>query len=127
MKGSIVTEEVRSSGDWLLLEIDESNYSPEVSRLVTRLTTLSGTTLVTDWGVSEELRIIRIGNVVLSKTDYELLESMKDDNSYEFLFAYKNSLWKVVIERVSGIYNANKYITSIDLQVVDKYSDLETS
>jgi len=127
MKGSIVSEEVRSAGNWVLMEIDEASYRPDVSRLITKLTSLSGTTLVTDWGISEELRTIRIDNVMLSKTDYETLKGMQEDNSYEFLFGYHITLWKVAIESVTGIYSGGKYITTINLHVVDKYTAYQTS
>lgn len=127
MKGAIVTEELRSSGYLLMMDIDESDYSSNVTRQVTRMISLSGAALVTDWGVSEGNRTIRIGNALLTKTEYELLLAIQEDNSYNCLFGYKTDLWKVVIENAAGIKEGSKYRVSIVLTVEDKYTALETA
>ena len=122
MKGAIVSEENRTAGNIVLIEIDERSYDPEAVRVIQKAVALSGTVLTTDWGYPEGLREITVGNVLLSSSDYDLLVGMKEDGSFEFLFGYKQTLWKVVVKDVR-----DRYLTTITLSVVSKYTDLETS
>ena len=122
MKGAIVSEENRTAGNIVLIEIDERSYDPEAVRVIQKAVALSGTVLTTDWGYPEGLREITIGNVLLSSSDYDILVGMKEDGSFEFLFGHKQTLWKVVVKDVRG-----RFRTTITLSVVSKYTDLETS
>jgi len=127
MKASITSEQVRAAGNIVRFDIDEANYSPNLERILTKLTSLNGITEVIDWGVSEGLRIININNIMLSQSDYNILVGMSEDNTYTFLFGYRETTWKIAIERVSGVKEGNKYKTTITLQIISKYTDLESS
>ena len=127
MKGAIVSEEDRTAGNIVLIEINERSYDPEAVRVIQKAVALSGTVLTTDWGYPEGLREITVGNVLLSSSDYDLLVGMKEDGSFEFLFGYKQTLWKVVIKDVRGSYEGDKQLTTITLSVVSKYTDLENA
>jgi len=122
MKGAIVSEENRTAGNIVLIEIDERSYDPEAVRVIQKAVALSGTVLTTDWGSPEGLREITIGNIILPSSDYDILVGMREDGSFEFLFGYKQTLWKVVVKDVRG-----RFLTTITLSVVSKYTDLETS
>lgn len=124
MKGAIVSIEKRSAGNILIFDVDETNYSPEASRVITKDTALDGTVLTTNWGYSQGSRTISLGNIILSQTDYDILIAMKEDNNYDFLFGYLDNLWAVVIRGVSGNQERERR-AEIDLSVISKYSDME--
>lgn len=128
MKGAIVSEEVRTEGELILLEIDERNYSQNNPRLIAKAIALSGEVLTTDWGFLEGNRRIRISNILLSTSDTEILEGMQEEDAGTyFLFGYKTSIWKVLVESIEKEPSGTKYQVTIILSVVSKYTDLETS
>jgi len=127
MKGIITSKEVRTAGDSLLLDVNENSYNPEATRIVTRNQALDGSMLITDWGHTESNRRITLDNVYMSRSNYDSLIAMKEDNDHEFHFHYKNTSWQIVIERVDGTPVGGKINASILLTVVLKIADGETS
>jgi hypothetical protein len=127
MKGAITSKEERTSGNLLLLDVNENAYNPEALRITNRSQALDGSILITDWGYAESSRRITIDQLYLSRTAYESLLSIKEDNDHTFHFHYKNTTWHVVIERAEGVPVGDKINTSILLAVVSKIADGETS
>lgn len=127
MKGAIVTKQVRTAGSLVRFEVDDDRYNPQALRQLTKNLALDGTMHLTDWGYPEGNRIISIPNVVLSLTDYETLVAFKESSSYDYLFAYRSDLWQVAIRQVRGRNFGKKRLTLIQLWVVSKYTDMETS
>lgn len=128
MKAAIVSTEVRSAGDEVIFDIDELNFTPEVNRIVTKENALDGTVITTNWGYPEGSVVIVASNIYLSRSDYDRLIAMKEDDDYDFLFCYKESTWKIVIQAASGIQaDDDRVLTSVTLSVIEKYSDVETS
>jgi hypothetical protein len=125
MKSAITSIEKRAAGDIILFNIDEGNYSPEFNRVVTKNSALDGTVLVTNWGYPEGNRIISLKNILLSRTNYDILIAMKEDNNYDFLFHYLNNTWAIVVRNVSGTQERDKMKTTISLTVISKYSPVE--
>jgi len=126
MKGAIISIENRSAGNIVSFDVDEANYSPETSRVVTKDNALDGTVLVTNWGYPEGNRVISLSNIFLSRSNYDILIVMKEDDDYDFLFSYLNDIWAVVVKSVSGKQEKDKMLTRITLSVISKYSAMET-
>ncbi len=128
MKGTIVSEENRTAGNIVLIEIDENNYDPEGVRAITKAVALSGAVLTTDWGFQEGNRLINISNILVSKTDYDILVGMQEESTgVYFLFGYETDIWKVLVQSVSKNRAGTKYLVTLTLSVVSKYTDLESS
>lgn len=127
MKGAITSIESRSAGDILIFEIDETNYSPETRRIVTKDNVLDGTVLTTNWGYPEGNRLISLDNIFLSRSNYDTLIIMKEDDNYDFLFGYLSDIWAVVIENIRGRQEKDKMLTRITLSVISKYSAMESA
>lgn len=127
MKGSITSKENRTAGDIIFFDVDEANYSPEASRIVTKDNALDGTVLITNWGYPEGNRIINLSNILLSRSDYDKLIVVKEDDDYDFLFGYLNDVWAVVVKSVSGKQENDRMLTNITLNVISKYSAMETA
>lgn len=127
MKGAITSIESRSAGDVLIFEIDETNYSPETKRTVTKDNVLDGTVLTTNWGYPEGNRLISLDNIFLSRSNYDTLIIMKEDDNYDFLFGYLSDIWAVVIENIRGRQEKDKMLTRITLSVISKYSAMESA
>jgi len=125
MKAAIASEEDRGDGvNNIIFEVDELNYNSEVNRIVTKENALDGTVITTNWGYPEGNVAIILDNVILSRSDYDLLISMKEDDDYDFLFCYKNSTWKVVIQAASGVQvDSDRVSTTITVSVIEKYAD----
>lgn len=128
MKGAIVSEENRTAGNIILIEIDENNYNPEGTREISKAVSLSGTVLTTDWGFQEGNRVIRISNIITTQTDYDILVGMQEESTgIFFLFGYSMSIWKVLIQSISKQSKGTDYLVNLSLSVVSKYTDLESS
>jgi hypothetical protein len=127
MKGAITSKEERTAGNVLLFEVDENTYRPEANRPLSRNQALDGTMLTTDWGYAESSRRIALDNLYLSRSIYDDLIAIKEDNSHVFHFHYKNTTWHVVVERADGTPVGDKMNTSLLLTVVAKVADGETS
>ena len=127
MKGAITSIESRLAGDILIFEIDETNYSPETKRIVTKDNVLDGTVLTTNWGYPEGNRLISLDNIFLSRSNYDTLIIMKEDDNYDFLFGYLSDIWAVVIENIRGRQEKDKMLTRITLSVISKYSAMESA
>ena len=128
MKAAIVSEEDRTAGNFILLEIDEGNYDPEGTRAISKAVALSGAVLTTDWGFQEGNRLIGISNVLMSQSDYDILVGMQEESTgVYFLFGYGTDIWKVLVQSVSSNKEGLKRVVTMSLSVVSKYTDLETS
>lgn len=128
MKGAITSEAYRSTGQVVTFEVDELNLDLEGERVVTKNFALDGTTITTNWGYPEGSLVFAVNNVVISRSDYSTLVSMKEDDDYDFLFHYKNSTWKIVLQGVSGVEIGNSQVlASLTLSIIEKYTDGETS
>jgi len=128
MKATIVSEENRTAGNFILLEIDEGNYDPEGTRAISKVVALSGTVLTTDWGFQEGNRLISISNVLMSQADYDILVGMQEESTgVYFLFGYGTNIWKVLVQSVSSSKEGLKRVVTMSLSVVSKYTDLESS
>lgn len=124
MKGAIVSEENRTAGNIILLEIDENNYDPEGTREISKAVSLSGNVLTTDWGFQEGNRVISISNITTTQTDYDILVGMKEESTgVFFLFGYGIDIWKVLVQSVD---KQSKGLVSLSLSVVSKYTELES-
>jgi hypothetical protein len=128
MKAAISSLEVRDAGNSVEFEVDELNYNPEASRVITKVNTLDGTVITTNWGYPEGNVIITLSNILLSRTDYDKVIAMKADNDYDFLFCYKSSTWKIIIQSASGVQSdGDRVLATLTLSVIEKYTDMETS
>ena len=128
MKGAIVSEENRTAGNIILIEIDENNYNPEGTREISKAVSLSGIVLTTDWGFQEGNRVISISNIITTQTDYDILVGMQEESTgIFFLFGYGTSIWKVLIQSISKQSKGTDYLVNLSLSVVSKYTDLESS
>lgn len=128
MKGSLSSIESRDVCDFLRFDIDERSFNPEGTRIVTKAIALDGTGLTTDWGYVPSSISITASNFHLSRDDYDKLIAMKEDASYSFLFHYRNSTWRVIIQNAFGISDGDRMrVTDLGLNVVEKYPNGETS
>ena len=128
MKSAISSIENRSSGEYILLDVDERNFNPEGVRLITKTIALDGTALTTDWGYPAGNMVMTLSNFLLSKSDYDTLIGMKEDSSNTFLFHYRNSTWRVAVQNASGNSEGDKVlVNTLALSVIEKYPDGETS
>ncbi len=128
MKGAIVSEENRTAGNFILLEIDEGNYDPEGTRVITKVIALSGAVLTSDWGFQEGSRLISISNVLMDQSDYDILVGMKEESTgIYFLFGYGTDIWKVLVQAVNSNKEGVKRLVRLSLSVVSKYTDLENA
>jgi len=123
MYGIISSKEVRSSGDYISLNIDESNFTKGAQRIVSKETTIGRTVILTDWGFLEGNRVFSLSNVLLSADDYEKLVGMEEDNSNTFYFSYLNDIWRVIIQNVSGKWEGGHYVTRLTISVIEKVED----
>lgn len=109
------------SSDLLFFPVDEASYRPEMRRVITKAPTLSGNVVVTDWGIPEGLREILVQNVLMSVEDYELLTAFKEDTDGDWVWAYGNRIWRVMIKFATGVYQGGEYLVAIGLSVVSKF------
>ena len=128
MKAAISSEENRSAGNSIIFDVDESNFDKEADRVITKANALNGTVVTTNWGYPEWNVLIVLGNVFLSYSDYIILIAMKEDDSYTYLFTYKEETYRCLIQSASGVQaDDGRYLCSISLSVIEKYTDMETS
>ena len=127
MKGSITSKEDRTAGSIISFDIDESNYSPEASRVITKNHALDGTVITTNWGYPQGNKNISISNILLSRSNYEILIAMKEDDDYDFLFHYLTNTFAVVIRSASGNPAKDKVLVNMTLSVISKYTAMETA
>lgn len=127
MKGAISSVAARSAGSLVSFEVNEAAYVNDLRRVVTKHNALDGTVLTSNWGAPEGNRMIFLGDLMVTRIQYDLLEDMLEDDDYEFLFNYKNETWRVAIQAVRGRQEGVKMRTTLLLSVVSKYPDGETS
>lgn len=127
MRGAIVTKQYRSAGSMVRFEVDDLMYQPQALRQMTKSLALDGTMHLTDWGYPEGNRVITLRNIILDRDDYETLVSFKESSTYNFLYGYRSDLWEVAIRQVRATNFGSRRSTLIQLWVVDKYTDMETS
>lgn len=120
MIAAITSKENRTAGEIVLFEVDEANYSPEMSRIITKDNALDGTVLTTNWGYPEGNRTINLSNILLSLSNYDELIAMKADNDNDFLFHHMNDSWNVILRSISGKQTNDKILTSMSLSVISK-------
>jgi len=120
MLAAILCTKQRVSGESSIqFMIDENDYSDSASRQITKVDTLNGNVITTDWGFAEGRREIRI-ITWLTLDEYETLISFKEDNDSTFIYCYLTSIWRVIIRSASGSPDGEKIKTSIQLSVVEK-------
>lgn len=121
MFGSIASVAIRLTGDsHLKFKVDENQLSSESARAVSKIETLDGNVVVTDWGFAEGRKAINLA-IVISIEDYETLIDFHEDNTNTFLFHYKRDSYIVIIRNVrkNGFYGAN-IKAAIQMDVVEK-------
>ena len=127
MKAAITTWENRSAGSLLWLDINEINYRPEGTRIVSKNNAIDGTVITTDWGYPEGNRIIRMRDIMMSRNNFDLLIGMKEDDDPIFHYHYRNSTYQVIIESADGNIEGQNVLTAVRLSVVSKIAEGETS
>lgn len=127
MIGSLSSIYSRTGYNSLSFNVDENSYNPDADRVTTQDNALDGTVIISDWGFAEGNRKITLSNIILTKDEYEALIDFKEDNTATWVWAYKNSIWKVVIKNARGTPAGVDYNASITLLVVERYNDVEQS
>lgn len=121
MFGAIASVAIRLTGDsHLSFKIDENLFNSESPRAVSKIETLDGNVVVTDWGFAEGRKVINL-SVTVSVEDYETLIDFQEDNTNTFLFHYKTDSYVVIIRTVrkNGFFGA-KVRAAIQMDVVTK-------
>jgi hypothetical protein len=117
---TLASKYYRSEGDHLKINIDEASINdPSKLRNIAQVDYIDGTKTFIDWGYQNAGATINIGNLILSRDDYDLLLGMKKDNTYtEYLFHYIDQSWPVFITDIqkTGLVR-EKINTSISLLV----------
>ena len=100
MYGAIASVSIRTSGEsHLIFKVDENQFSSDAPRVVSKIETLDGNVVVTDWGFAEGRKTINI-TILVSVDDYETLVEFQEDNTNTFLFHYKRDSYVVVVRSV---------------------------
>lgn len=121
MFGSIASVAIRLTGDsHLSFKVDENQINTDSARAVSKIETLDGNVVVTDWGFAEGRKVINLA-IVISIDDYETLVDFQEDNTNTFLFHYKKESYIVIIRSVkkNGFFGEN-IKAAIQMDVVNK-------
>lgn len=121
MKGAIASVGIRTTGDsYLFFDVDENQFNPQSPRVVSKIETLDGNVVVTDWGFAEGRKTINM-SVTVPVVDYETLIDFQEDNTNTFLFHYKGDSYIVIIRSVTkNSFFGEKVRAALQLDVVEK-------
>ena len=98
MRASLNSKYYRPGGHFVEFDIDELANKEIGTRELVEVVFLSGDKIWVDWGYKNAGAKLEIGNIKLSREDYDMLVNMKKDNDYtEYLFHYLDTTWPVFI------------------------------
>jgi hypothetical protein len=122
MKGMISATTLRSSGDsHISFDVDENNYNEGGDRVVSKVETLDGEVVTTDWGFSIGRSQITM-RITLSIDNYETLVDFKEDNVVSFVFLYKWWAYSVIIKTVTKAgFEGDKIMVNVVMEIVNRY------
>ena len=102
MIASIASKYYRTNGYEVKFNVDERSINdPNKLRNIVQADYIDGTKTFIDWGFKNAGATINIGNIILSRSEYDLLRDMKEDNTYtEYMFHYIDQSWPVFITDV---------------------------
>lgn len=122
MKAMISATIMRAAGDsHLEFQVDENNFFVSGDRVVSKVDTLDGKSVVTDWGFAEGRKEITM-KIVLSVDDYETLVDFQEDNVVSFVFLYRIHAYNIVLRTVTkGGLEGDKVVAMVKMDVVDKH------
>jgi hypothetical protein len=121
MYGAIQSVALRTSGDsHLKFLVDENVFNKSSDRVVSKVETLDGDVVVTDWGFAEGRKDFTL-TVVVSVDDYETLVDFQEDNTNTFLFHYKTESYLIILRSVIKTQNVgDKIKATLRMDVVRK-------
>ena len=121
MYGAIQSVALRTSGDsHLKFLVDENVFNKSSDRVVSKVETLDGDVVVTDWGFAEGRKDFTL-TVVVSVDDYETLVDFQEDNTNTFLFHYKTESYLIILRSVIKTQNVgDKIKATLRMDVVQK-------
>ena len=121
MYAAISSVDLRSDGNsHLKFKLNENVYNDASDRVVSRVETLDGDVVVTDWGFAEGRRVINL-TIDMPVDDYEILVDFQEDNTNTFLFHYKGNSYLVIVRSVvKNALNGTTVRVAVKLDVVQK-------
>ena len=121
MYGAISSVALRTSGDsYLKFKVDENLFNKTSERVVSKVETLDGDVVVTDWGFAEGRKDFTL-TVTVTIDDYETLVEFQEDNTNTFLFHYKTDSYLVILRSVIKTQNVGANIkATLRMDVVRK-------
>ena len=121
MYGAISSVNQRTLGEsYLNFKVDEASLKPSSDRVVSKIETLDGNVVVTDWGYAEGRKTIVLV-IDVTFDEYETLIDFQEDNINSFLFHYKNDSYAVIVRSVEkGAFYGDVIRTTVRMDVVQK-------
>lgn len=121
MYGAIASVALRTSGDsHLKFKVDENLFNKTSDRVVSKVETLDGDVVVTDWGYAEGRKDFNL-TATFSMDDYETLVDFQEDNTNTFLFHYKTESYLIILRSVIKTQNVGENIkATLRMDVVQK-------
>ena len=121
MKAMISATTIRTSGDsHLEFQVDENTFFISGDRVVSKVDTLDGQSIVTDWGFAEGRKEITM-KIVLSVDDYETLRDFQEDNIASFMFLYMYAYGIILRTVTKGGFEGDKVVAVVKMDIVDKH------
>lgn len=121
MLGYIASVNQRSLGEsYLKFDVNETTFKPTSDRIVSKVETLDGEVVVTDWGFAEGRKTISM-TVDVSFDEYDLLVDFQEDNNNTYLFHYRTDSFAVIIRSVGkSSFFGNIVRATVQMDVVRK-------